>query len=163
MKRSDRRWTRGAIVLGIVTVTAGALVASPVIAAAPLTKAKVKKIVKKLAYTKKQADALFLDTTEGDGRYVRRLWAEVSDAGTLVRGSGATAASRPLTGSYLVRFDRDVTQCSYVASPHGAIGDEITASTLLNTLIGNDAVNVYTRNADGSGGVNVGFSLAVLC
>jgi hypothetical protein len=49
------------------------------------------------------------------------LWAVVTSLGTLSRGFRAVSASRPQFGQYNVVFDRDVTNCAYVATT-GAIG-----------------------------------------
>jgi hypothetical protein len=49
----------------------------------------------------------------------RELWVVMNESGGVVRSRGViVASSRKLnTGSYLVTFDRDVSNCAYVASP----------------------------------------------
>ncbi len=47
------------------------------------------------------------------------LWAVVNPDGTLARGSGATASGRAAgfaAGVYTVTFNRNVTQCAYMAT-----------------------------------------------
>ena len=58
---------------------------------------------------------LLLDVT---GYYISPLWAEVSSAGGIVRGSRAVSATHIGTGSYQADFDRDVTNCSYNATSY---------------------------------------------
>lgn len=47
---------------------------------------------------------------------VRPKWAVVSSAGTLVRGNGATSATRLGTGEYAVRFATAIAKCAYEAT-----------------------------------------------
>jgi hypothetical protein len=44
------------------------------------------------------------------------LWAVVDRDGVIARSSGATGSRRLVEGVYEVTFNRDVTQCAYVAS-----------------------------------------------
>ena len=44
------------------------------------------------------------------------LWAVVNSDGTLARGKGALSATQFSTGTYGVRFDRNVTKCVYTAT-----------------------------------------------
>ena len=52
------------------------------------------------------------------GYYAPQLWAYVDNGGSLLRGSGATSSTKTSTGAYTVTFDRDVSTCSYVATPY---------------------------------------------
>lgn len=89
------------------------------------------------------------------------------DAGiptTLVRGVGATEVVRLNAGNYRVRFDRDVSGCTYVASAgqHTAgIIDDTAASTAPDVT---DAFRVVVRIFDVSGNLTDGsFHLIVVC
>jgi hypothetical protein len=94
------------------------------------------------------------------------LWAVVKGDGTLARGSGVVAVSKPESteGQYEVVFNRNVTQCAYIATlgspfegpPHG--GEASVASVAGNE----DAVLVKTRNGKNEER-NESFQLAVLC
>ena len=81
--------------------------------------------------------------------------AVVSGAGGLVRGRGATAARREAgTNTYVVTFDRDVSQCTYTATPTGA-----TSAQTLSVQAGGEAPNVRI-DADPN---PTGFHLQVIC
>jgi hypothetical protein len=54
---------------------------------------------------------------KGDqGEPATRLWMTVNDNGTVARESGGASASRAATGQYFVTFDRDVSQCAWLAT-----------------------------------------------
>lgn len=55
-------------------------------------------------------------TNGSPGTPATKLWAVVNSDGTLARGSGAAAAERASTGIYQVKFNQDVTACSWVAT-----------------------------------------------
>lgn len=93
---------------------------------------------------------------KGSGEYVGKselLWALVdADAGgaAIVRSRGATSASSPGLGRYLVTFNRDIAACGIVATladateqagPDGEIS--------IDQPIG-DSVEVNTRDSDGN-------------
>ena len=81
--------------------------------------------------------------------------AVVSGAGALVRGRGATAARRDAgTNTYIVTFDRDVSQCTYTATPTGA-----TSAQTLSVQAGGVGANVRV-DADAN---PTGFHLQVIC
>jgi len=81
--------------------------------------------------------------------------AVVNGAGALVRGRGATAARRDAgTNTYVVTFDRDVSQCTYTATPTGA-----TSAQTLSVQAGGEAANVRI-DADQN---PTGFHLQVIC
>ena len=81
--------------------------------------------------------------------------AVVNGAGGLVRGRGATASRRDAgTNTYVVTFDRDVSQCTYTATPTGA-----TSAQTLSVQAGGDVANVRI-DADQN---PTGFHLQVIC
>jgi hypothetical protein len=100
------------------------------------------------------------------------LFAAVNADGSLVAGSrGATSATRTdaAAQTYRVTFDRDVSKCSYTASPVGAssdfalgVGSGATSST--STSKPNDVI-VDQRDATSPAGGNAGrgFHVQVVC
>ena len=81
--------------------------------------------------------------------------AVVNQAGTIVRGRGATASRREgTTNTYVVTFDRDVSQCTYTATPTGA-----TSAQTLSVQAGGEPTNVRV-DADQN---PTGFHLQVIC
>jgi hypothetical protein len=112
-----------------------------------------------------------------DGADATRLWAAVTGEGTLVRSSGALSATKDDTGRYVVRFDRDVSQCSYQATPGSAfaywnptiVGPrmvEVEPAAELsgpsNTYPVRDSVRIASRNESGTLTTS-SFHLAVFC
>jgi len=96
------------------------------------------------------------------------LWAVV-DATGIVRGSGAVSSTNPGTGLYTVVFNRNVSQCAYIATsgstsgtnPPGSYPSQAEAS--VSALSGNANGVVVTR-ADGSGALHsFPFFVAVFC
>ena len=80
-------------------------------------------------------------------------WAVVNKDGTLVRGAGVASLARLGTGAYEVIFNKNVSQCVYVA----AIGLAVTgivppAGEIGVAARGNNQNGVYirTRNSDGA-------------
>lgn len=93
---------------------------------------------------------------------IRLMSAIVDFQGTLIRGSGATAAARTSQGQYTVTFDRDVSACTFAATPTSQ-GEMIGASAS-----GTDAnvARVYSMIPTSGGGGTVsdtGFNLLVFC
>ena len=81
--------------------------------------------------------------------------AVVNGNGGLLRGRGATAARRDTgTNTYVVTFDRDVSQCTYTATPTGA-----TSAQTLSVQAGGQPDNVRV-DADQN---PTGFHLQVIC
>jgi hypothetical protein len=95
----------------------------------------------------------------------RELWAVMASDGSVVRSNGVIVASskRNATGNYLVTFDRDVSNCSYVASP-----DDFFRAIALPNNGGPNAVSVLTYGFTGETPVSltpsdVPFHLIVAC
>jgi hypothetical protein len=89
------------------------------------------------------------------------LYADVSQSGTLVSGSGATAVTHLGTGQYEVTFSSDVSNCAYVATTVNAYSQALqifTAGGHLST----DGVYVETKN-QGGGLTDGPFNLVVDC
>jgi hypothetical protein len=73
-----------------------------------------------------------------------------------VRGRGATAARRDAgTNTYVVTFDRDITQCTYTATPTGS-----TTAQTLSIRAGGNPNNV---RVDADQNDTTGFHLQVIC
>jgi hypothetical protein len=110
---------------------------------------------------------------KGDpGEPATKLWAAVEGGatGTILRGSGAVSVSKfGGTGQYLVRFDRNIRDCAWVATP----GDPTTDGSW-STLRGHTAAtsafsrepveSVRVETSTGAGAFeDAGFFLAVFC
>ena len=85
------------------------------------------------------------------------LGALVKDDGTLLRGSGATGASNFATGAYAVTFNRDITNCTFAATP-------VRNSVVIRAVstVGSNLQFNMNRLSDGSA-LNSTFSLVVFC
>ena len=91
------------------------------------------------------------------------LWAVVNPDGTLARKSGVLGATHTQTGIYRVQFNRNITQCAWLATIgsaasktlYGFIEAELASSTT-------DSVQVGTRDIHGVA-ADRGFILSVLC
>jgi hypothetical protein len=73
------------------------------------------------------------------------LWAVVDSSG-IVRGSGATSSTNPGTGRYAVVFNRNVSQCNYMATPGSTSANDGSGSFPTQ---GETAVSPLTGNANG--------------
>ena len=97
--------------------------------------------------------------------YAKVMDAVVKSDGTLVRGKGATDASRLATGQYEVDFGRKVSNCAYVATI-GKPGDQGVAESgeiTVATRTGNSSA-VYVNTNDSSGdNSDRAFHLQVAC
>lgn len=89
------------------------------------------------------------------------LWAVVASNGSLVRGSGVTAASQPFgTGTYQVEFNRDVSGCAYAVTPTGQAVMDFAQPRGGNP----NAVYVQFETATSTPAkINSSFNLAVFC
>jgi hypothetical protein len=110
------------------------------------------------------------------GEPATKLWAIVYADGTIERASGAIAASKPYTGVYQVRFNQDVSQCSYQVtvgngsafwfgftnSPAFAMAKPAAVPNGGPTIPLPDTVRVGTYDQSGSV-LDVDFHLAVFC
>jgi hypothetical protein len=110
-----------------------------------------------------KVEFLNADRLDGLDSSAFRLWAVTRSNGTLERQSGATDVDRTGEGRYEVTFNRDVSDCAYLATigqpttgtpPAGEIG--VSRSNDVN------AVLVRTRGSDGTF-TDRGFHLAVHC
>jgi hypothetical protein len=96
------------------------------------------------------------------------LLAVVNADGTLARGLGATSSTRidpQIPGQYEVKFDRDVSNCTYTATI-GLSGNMSSPTPGEITVAGrdNDPQGVFIATYDIQGvGVDLGFHLAVHC
>ena len=74
----------------------------------------------------------------------------------LLRGKGATDAEKTTTGTYAVTFDRQISQCAWVATPI-----ELGLATTIDSNV-STTVRVETFTEDGNA-VDRTFSLQVAC
>jgi hypothetical protein len=95
------------------------------------------------------------------------LFATVAPAGpnpVIVRGRGATSVTRIAPGSFQVKWKRDVTGCTWLAT-YGQPGNT-TVDSRFATVRGGDTKNdmkVVLRSDAGAQVDGVGFHVAVLC
>jgi hypothetical protein len=117
--------------------------------------------------------------TGGAGADATALWAVVKLDGTLVRGSHVTSTQRlepqfittgvgPTAigdGAYEVIFDRDVTQCAYVATLGVSDAEEVLGrggASVAARFLETNGVFVQTYDA-AAADHDIGFHLAVFC
>lgn len=95
------------------------------------------------------------------------LWAVVNANGTLARGSGATGATKPATGTYVVTFDRDISACSYTATSWDSASGASSVYARIETGAGNSLTSSQVRigiiNTTSATLVDFGSSLQVMC
>jgi hypothetical protein len=94
------------------------------------------------------------------GKSATALWAEVSGAGAVVKGSGTVSANKLSTGTYQVIFNQNVKACTYQATP---AEEEEFGFVIVEPRGGNEAgVFVETTNTTGTD-TDRKFDLAVFC
>jgi hypothetical protein len=92
------------------------------------------------------------------------LWAVVDNAGTLIRGNGATSAASFGSGSFEVIFNKNVTGCAFIGSiglpgSSGSTGGQIG---LVGRSGNPNGVFISTFNLTGTA-TALGFHLMVVC
>jgi hypothetical protein len=95
---------------------------------------------------------------------VSKLFAVVSEAGTLVRGSGVTSVSKSATGNYVVTFNQEITGCAFLGTigATGFIGFERGEIDVAGS--GGSTNGVFVETENGTGTLeNRSFHLAVIC
>ena len=102
--------------------------------------------------------------TGATGPPATRLWAMVTSAGAIARGSGVVSVTPGSTGSYVVVFNQNVSACGYLAQ----LADPGTSVPLLGQITTNlrfdnpSAVQVTTGNTSGGAAARP-FMVAVFC
>jgi len=76
------------------------------------------------------------------GQSASSLFAAVDSDGTLLKGSGATAAARADVGTYRIQFDTDITHCIYLATAGQDTGSLFEDYHLYTSRTGTSTVNV---------------------
>jgi hypothetical protein len=96
------------------------------------------------------------------------LWAAINATGTVARENGLATATKPGTGSYLLTWDVDVTNCIYLAVA-GSTGNQATYSdgrigfTESTPVTGQPTqTRVFTADKGGSQ-ADRAFSVSVMC
>lgn len=98
-----------------------------------------------------------------NGYYETPMTANVSNTGTLVRGSRTTTLTHPGTGLYTVKFDRDISQCTYFAGTATADGGvQDGYATVTNLGVDSTGVFVETFNTAGTK-ADLSFQVQVVC
>jgi hypothetical protein len=190
--RPPRR-TTGRLLLGTAAVAGVAMIATaaPVVAGNLVTTSdlakgavtspkiakkavKANKIAKNAVKTKKLKDGAVTSAKLADGSVTRShvaadlqpLWAVVWGGPTIVRGEGAVAVQHEgANWVFRVTFDRDVSQCSYTATPSQPDSNDPEQVGMVNvsSMIGNpSSVIVRTRDQDGLAD-SKGFTIHVWC
>jgi hypothetical protein len=91
------------------------------------------------------------------------LWAAVNPIGTLARGAGVLSVTHTVTGIYRVQFNRNITQCAWLATIGSAAS--VTTFGFVETELSSgttDTVHVGTRDTNAVP-ADRGFILSVLC
>ena len=84
--------------------------------------------------------------------------------GTLNHGSSVTGVSHPTAGSYTIAFNRDVSTCSYTATPGAAVGAFAVAFiSVTRDTFNASTVDVRTWAKDGTTAADTPFHLTVTC
>jgi hypothetical protein len=97
-------------------------------------------------------------------------WAQVAESGALVRGSGAVSAAKEnggnSAGQYEVVFNRDISNCTYIASHisdlTSPVPGGISSTGPLTAQDNQNAVSIATRNGGGTL-TFAPFAIAVYC
>lgn len=182
---------RGLLVGATVAGVAMIATAAPVVAAGQVTTSdlakgavtsskiakkavKANKIAKGAVRTNKIKDGAVTSPKLANGAVTRShlasdlqpLWAVVWGGPSIVRGKGAVSVEHVGSNSqFRVTFDRDVSQCSYTATPSQPDSDDGEQIGMVNvsSAIGNpSAVIVRTRDHDGVA-QSLGFTVQVSC
>jgi hypothetical protein len=190
--RPPRR-ARGGLVLAASAVAGAAMIATtvPVVAANLVTSSdiakgavttpkiakkavKANKIAKGAIRTNKIKDGAVTSPKLADGAVTRsdlapdlqQLWAVVWGGPTIVRGKGAVSVEHVgVSSQFRVTFDRDVSQCSYTATPSqpdSGDGEQIGMVNVSSAVGNANAVIVRTRDHDGVAD-SLGFTIHVWC
>ena len=87
------------------------------------------------------------------------LFAAVADGGTLGVNRGATAAARVDASTTTVTFNRDVSKCSYTATPNGAVVEALAVASAGATAPAANQVVVTEE----PGAPAIAFHIQVIC
>ncbi len=101
-----------------------------------------------------------------NGTNATKLFAAVTGQGTLVRGNGVVAVTRLTPGSYLVRFNQNITNCAYLATAGTTATSGVTAPADVSVggySTGGDVVAVRVETPDGAAPLDAPFYLGVFC
>jgi hypothetical protein len=98
------------------------------------------------------------------GQSATKLWAVVSSTGELARGSGVVSSEKGGTGLYFVKFDKDITACSWIGTvgTTGFSGIEFGDINIAGKFETTDTLFVTTFSNGGTS-EDKSFHLAVLC
>jgi len=137
----SKPWFRGLVTLSMVGALSAGVLMSPVGAAAPVTKATVKKIVKKLTYTKAQSDTRYLQQSGYDTVAFASVAAESGTPSVLNfggRGTSSLTVDDLGVGHYRMIFN----------GSYGAAAD-LSNVTILCSIRDTDSFHVASCDTDG--------------
>jgi hypothetical protein len=99
------------------------------------------------------------------GASATKLWASVTAAGVLTRGSGVTAVAIGAGGAndYRVTFNQDITNCVYLATGGNDSASQVIPYFLYTARPASDTVRVETWNGNDGTALARAFYLAVFC
>jgi hypothetical protein len=96
------------------------------------------------------------------GQSASNLFAAVDSDGTLLKGSGATAAASSDVGTYRIQFNTDITNCVYVATAGQDTNSLFEDYHLYTSRTGTSTVNVQVFD-EKNNSLDRPFFLAVIC
>jgi hypothetical protein len=99
-----------------------------------------------------------IGTAEADSYGFATFSASVNPKGNVLRSSGVQSSVRNNVGSYVVTFSRAVNTCTFVGSPIGSEGGQVSVQVSKDT-------NKLRVSTFSNGGVraDLGFALLVSC
>jgi len=85
---------------------------------ANVTRGQMAQFMNRLGALDGQAPSVNADQLDGldSSAFARPIWATINTDGTLARGAGVASSQNLGAGSYEVIFNRDITQCAYIAT-----------------------------------------------
>jgi hypothetical protein len=86
--------------------------------------------------------------------------AVVNGTTLVARGSGVKAVTRPAVGKYNVQFARNISACTYIATPWSSTGGQATIFRLAAQPADTLTVLTFTRTGVAA---NIHFNLMVSC
>jgi hypothetical protein len=117
-------------------------------------------------YADHNHDDRYYTEAESDARFAPRLWAVVNSDGTLARGAGVVGVEKlaGAAGRYAITFDRNVTECAYVAVPGQPTGGSVFARQATTAPRDGEPNAAFVRIEDNAGAsADSSFHLIVSC
>ena len=133
----------------------------------PVTRGQMAQFMNRLGALDGQTPSVNADQLDGldSSAFARPMWATINADGTIARGAGVVSAEHlGVDGSYQVIFNRDITQCAYIATlgNPGAGSPEVGFIATALRVSTTNGVFVETRDTDDLF-VDSSFHLQVSC